>query len=141
MEEEMQKKYAMLQYLQQQAAALMNEKNMIDERIGEINTTIHAMEKLEGIKPGEEMWSSIGSSSFVRSCIKDTEKFLVAVGSGIALKKSREGAIAILRSRLSDMEKAGNEIIYEINNIAVEAERLEKRLAEMLQGQSGRRYA
>ena len=63
----LQEKYIELQILKQQVSSLIEQKHAIDERENELNVTLAALRKLDTVKKGDEMWSSIGSGAFVRS--------------------------------------------------------------------------
>lgn len=131
----MQEKYIELQLLKHQIATYVEQKQAIDERESELNSTIEALKKLSTIKTGEEMWSSIGSATFVRSDIKDIEKVLVAVGAGVVAKESVPRAIEILQSRLDDLNSMGSQIVEQANALLAHITKLEPEV-EKLAGQS-----
>ena len=128
---DLQKKYMQLQMLKKQLEALAEQKTELDERVSELTHTINAIRKLGDIKKGEEIWSSFGASSFVRSDIKDIDKILIGVGAGVLLKKKRSEAIELLHSRLDELNGIDKELtaeigkyIEQINIIEPEVQRL-----------------
>ena len=127
-EQELQKKYFQFQMMKQQLTALVEEKNAIDEKISEISMSIESMKKLENIKKGDEMWSSLGSGAFVRSDVKDIDNVFVAAGAGVVIKQKRSAGIEILASRLEQLQKIDIELITEINKFSEQAQRLEQEL-------------
>lgn len=130
-EKMMQRKYVQLQMLKQQLNMLLDEKRMINERVGELLITIDALQKLEGIKNGEEIWSTLGNSIFVRSDIKDIEKVFVGVGAGVVIKETRENAIKIIESRLDEISNADKEIVTEINKFSEQINSIEADMQKM----------
>ncbi len=130
-EKELQTKYIQYQLLRQQLTAFSEEKALIDEKINELNATIDALHKLEDAKKGGEIWSPLGSGSFVRSDIKDVEKVMIAIGAGAVVRETRERAIEIFQGRLEELNKLQSDILRELEIIARTVQRLEPEL-EML---------
>ncbi len=130
---ELQTKYVQLQLMKQQISAFMEEKNLIDEKISELAVAVDALNRLDDVKKGEEMWSSLGGSVFVRSDVKDVEQVLIGIGAGVVLKKQRNDAIAALQSRLDELTTLDRNIVAEINKLSEHMESIEsdvQKLAE-----------
>ncbi|MBI5061290.1 MAG: prefoldin subunit alpha [Candidatus Aenigmarchaeota archaeon] len=131
---ELQRKYLQLQILRQQMTAMLEEKAVVEERINELSSTIDSLKKLHSIKTSEEMWSSLGSGSFVRAEIKDTEKVVIGIGAGIFAKKSAGDAAETLEGRLKELNTVNDEIMAELNKINIQLLALEPEV-EKLAGQ------
>ncbi len=129
--QELQRKYAQLQLLKQQLNTLLEEKMMIDERVAEIVNSMDALKNLEKVKEGDEIWSGLGSGSFLNSAVKDTAKVLVSVGAGILIKEDRARAIEILQSRLDELNKIDKELVAEINKFSDQASKTESELQKL----------
>jgi prefoldin alpha subunit len=127
-DEELQRRYVHLQILKQQLNAMVEEKNALNEKAAELTTTVDALNKLEDVKKGEEIWSSLGSGAFVRSDIKDVSDVLVAVGAGVVVKETRERGITIIKGRFEELQKLDQELVAEINKFAEQVQRLESQL-------------
>ncbi len=130
-EREMQSKYVQYQMMKQQLNLLVERKNAVDEQINELNSTINALNKLEKIRNGEEIWSPLGSGSFVRSDIKDTEKVMIAIGAGVVTQEERTRAIEILQGRLDEFNTAHGDIIADIQNLGEAVGKLESELERL----------
>ena len=131
-QEELQHKYIELQILKQQISQYVEQKQALDEKQGEMNATIEALRKIDTIKEGDEMWSSLGSSTFVRSDIKDTKKVLVAVGAGVVTKKPVERAIEILESRVKDLDALSTQIVEQANALLERINALEPQVQKLM---------
>ena len=134
-EQELQKKYIELQMLKQHINAIVQQKQAIDERQAELRVTIDALKNMNGIKKGEEIWSSLGSGAFVKSDIKDTSSVLVAVGAGVVVQENLPRAVEILESRLKDMDAISRDVIQQAEAYAERINKLEpevEQLAEQL---------
>jgi len=132
-EKAIQKKYIQLQLLKQQTQALLEEKKLISDRVTELTMTSNALQKMEYMKKGDEIWSTLGSGVFVLSDVKDTDKVFVAVGAGTVIKGTRENAIKILDSRIQELTKADAEITAEINRFTEQMNTLEPELMKLQQ--------
>jgi len=117
-----------LQILKQQLTAMAEEKSALASKIDEISMTTEALKKLESIKKGEEIWSTMGSGAFVRSDIKDTDNVLVAAGAGIVVKETRQRGIEILSGRLDELRKIDEQLAVEITKFGTQVQRLELQL-------------
>jgi prefoldin alpha subunit len=135
-QENLQNKYIELQLLKQQITALVEQKQQLDERFFELNTTIDALEKMGKIKGGDEIWSQIGSGTFVKSDIKDTENVLVAVGAGVVVSETRHRASEILKGRAHEIETISNEMVKQANDYLERASKLEPELEKLANQQS-----
>ena len=135
LEKEVQRKYLQLQMYKHQLNALVEEKNNIDARIGEMRMTINSLEKLTEIKKGDEIWSSLGSNAFVMSDIKNTDSVLINIGAGVVVKSTRKHSIEILQSRLDEINEVNQSLAAEILKYSEEVGKLEpevQRLAQRL---------
>ena len=127
----MQEKYIELQILKQQVSSLIEQKHAIDERENELNVTLDALRKLDTVNKGNEMWSSIGSGTFVRSDIKDNEKVFVAIGAGLVMKETVPKSIEILELRLHEFNDINNEVVQQINTLVGRMSKLETHLQKL----------
>ena len=128
---ELQEKYIELQILKQQVSSLIEQKHAIDERENELNVTLDALRKLDTVNKGNEMWSSIGSGTFVRSDIKDNEKVFVAIGAGLVMKETVPKSIEILELRLHEFNDINNEVVQQINTLVGRMSKLEIHLQKL----------
>ena len=134
MERELQRRYVQLQLLKQQLSTFLEEKSLVDEKVSELVVTIDALRNLGSVKKGEEIWSGLGSGSFVRSDIKDVDRVLISVGAGVVIKEEKNRAIDIMQSRLEELNDIDRDLLTEINRFSDQISKLEpevQRLANM----------
>ena len=136
MQRELQRKYVQMQLLKQQLNALLEEKLLVDEKVSEIVTTIDALQNLGKVKKGDEIWSGLGSGSFMRSDVKDIDRVLISVGAGILIKEERSRAIDILQSRLNELNKIDRDLIAEINKFSDNINKLEPEIQRLAKEES-----
>ena len=136
MQKELQRKYVQMQLLKQQLNALLEEKLLVDEKVSEIAVTVDALQNLGKVKKGDEIWSGLGSGSFMRSDVKDIDRVLISVGAGVLIKEERSRAIDILRSRLDELNKIDRDLIAEINKFSDNINKLEPEIQRLAKEES-----
>ena len=134
-QEELRDIVAQLEAHKGQLDALSRQAQLIDSAILEIQTTIQAMNSLKESKVGTEILVALGSDSFVRAKLEDTEKVLTGVGASISVEKKVDDAIETLKSRGDDLSKTLEKLqktALEVNTRAASLNSIaEKLLAEI----------
>jgi prefoldin alpha subunit len=108
-DEEMQKKIVQFQILESNLKVLQERAGLISQRLDEFQKTREAINELEKTKPDKAL-IPLGSGNFVQGSIENTDDIIVSMGSDIALKKSREGALEVLDKKVTEMENSLNDI-------------------------------
>lgn len=87
-----------------------------------------ALESLKALDGKEEfnVMMPIGLGIYAQSTIDPDAKFLVNVGSGISIEKSRADAITFIESRLRELEAGLNNTIAQKNQIETSMEEIRK---------------
>jgi prefoldin alpha subunit len=127
MKDDMQKLAIQFQILESNLKALQEREEIISERVTEIESTKAAIEELKKAKPTKAL-ISIGSGNFISGKIEDTEEVIVGIGSGVAIKKKREDATAILDSKFKEFEKSLDEIRSQSTAIAFQLAKIQEEL-------------
>lgn len=127
-EKELQKQYIQLYLLKEQFKSMAEEKGAVDGRISEMLVTMDALGKIDSVKSGEEIWSSMGSGAFLRSDIKDTGNVLIGIGAGVVMRKDRKQAVEILKSRLEELVMIDSQMTSELEKYGRQIEGLEERM-------------
>lgn len=135
-DQQIQKKYIQGQLLKQHIASMVEQKNVLDEKIAEMSVSLDALERMDELKKGGEIWSSVGSGTFFRSDIKDTDSVMISIGAGIVIRKSREQASVILKKRIEEIRKLDLELMEEATKYASQLEEIEQELQELVQEDS-----
>jgi prefoldin alpha subunit len=129
-EKELQEKLLIYRILEANFNSLMKERETLLAKLVEIQTTLQSIEE---IKKSDNILFAIGSEAYAFGKIKEKEKLIVEVGSGVALEKTFEEAKKTLDKRRLEIEKTLNEVernIIEISSklqeLAPEIEKLAK---------------
>lgn len=130
--QEIQQKYMILQMMKQQFNSLIEQKNVLDQRVNEITMTSNAIEEISKKKENQS-WSPLGSGVFAFSELKNTDKFLIEIGAGVLLKKDSESAKRILSERITELQTVDTQLIQELTNINSQMQNLEKHLQSLIE--------
>jgi len=130
MKDDIQKMIVQFQILEANLKALQERAEIMNERLEEIKNTKIALEELEEAKPSKAL-VSIGIGSFVSGTIENTKDVIIGVGSGVAIKKKREDAIAILESRSKETETSLNEISNQSTKIAFQLAKIQEEIEKL----------
>ncbi len=132
-QKEMQRKYFQMQLSKEQLSGLLGEKQVIEERIEELMNTMTALDKIKDVKKGQEIWSPVGSGSFIQADIKNVKDAVIGIGAGVVVKKNIDDAREILKGRLDVMVDLDNQFTTQINRLVKQIEKTEQELQSMMQ--------
>jgi len=125
--DDIQKKMVQFQIMEANLKALQEKTEEITQRVAEIESTRSAIEELKCIKPTSAL-IPLGSGNFVSGKIENTEEVIVGIGSGVAIKKKREDALAILDNTLKEFNKNLDGMRDQMTTIALGMERIQQDL-------------
>lgn len=109
-EEELQRRSVQLRILQANMQIIHERHHVLSMRLQEFEETKQTISDIKSVKSGSEILMPIGSGNFVYGKVSDTEKVLVGVGGGIAIKKSPENALVFLDERIAEAKAAMEEL-------------------------------
>lgn len=109
-EEDMQRRSMHLQILQANMQVIHERQHALSLRLQEFEETKQTIADMKSVKSGSEILMPIGSGNFVSGKVSSTEKILVGVGGGIAIKKSPEDALKFLDERSAEAKAAMQEL-------------------------------
>ena len=115
---------AVLQLYQQQAEALVNQISLYEMTMEQYHASIATLEEVMSMEDNPEQMFAIGADCFLEGEVKNTEKVLISIGSGVTVEKTIEEGLGILKSRHENMQKTVEDmgkrlqtVNSEINNI------------------------
>jgi prefoldin alpha subunit len=129
-EEDLQKKIIEFQILESNLKVLQERANVISQRLEEVEKTKSAIEELKGTKPTKAL-IPLGSGNFIFGSIESSEDVIVGIGSGVALKKNREGAVEILDNRIKEIEDNLEEMSNQSTIITEQLEKIQEDVEEL----------
>ncbi len=108
--EDIQRKTLQFQILQANMQIIKEKESMLLQKLEEFENTKQTIEDMKAVKGGSEILMPLGSGNFVSGKISSTEKILVGIGGGIAIKKSSEDATEFLNTRALEIKSALQEL-------------------------------
>jgi prefoldin alpha subunit len=136
-QEELQKILLELENSRRQIDAINKQMEVLELTLSELNSTQEVSNYLKENKPGKEILVPIGSGSYIKAKLKDTEKVLIGVGAGISIERSVEEAERILAERKKNLSKAIENLhnkTVELNNRISQLTPTAERLVQKLRG-------
>ncbi len=79
---------------------------MLNAAITDLTYANMTLDGVEKEKENTELLVPIGGSSYVRVKLSDSDKVVVGLGAGVSAEKTLPEAKALLKERLSDLEKS-----------------------------------
>lgn len=132
-EEELRKLSIEMRYLEQTAETLQQRISMMNAAMTDLTYANMTLDALEKEKENAELLVPIGSSSYIKVKLANTDKVIVGVGAGVSIEKTVPEAKEIVKERLSELEKtmtsAQQQFAQVAQRINVGRNRLESLLA------------
>ncbi len=123
--EELERKSVQLQILQANMQMIREKEHALSHRLMELEETKQAIRDIGTVKAESEILVPLGSGNFVSGKISGTDKILVGVGGGIAIKKSPEDALKFLGERSAETNSAVQELESQYMKMENEARALQ----------------
>ena len=117
-EEQIKEKYMQFQFLQKNMEQLSSHLEMLNQQNAELEISIHALQELGQSKVGDEILAPIADGIFLRAELKENQKFIVNVGSGITVEKTKEQVIELLETQKKEISEKiieAEAILQELN--------------------------
>ena len=116
-QEKLQEKLMLFQLMEKQLETLNQHNAMVESRMVEIDTTINAVGEIEGLGKDNETLVPLGSGLYIRARIMG-DTVLAELGASVMKEKGFKGAVAFLRARREELEKASKQIDGQIGEIS-----------------------
>ena len=110
-----------IQQLEKQSAAL-------ESHLLELMATKQSLDDMEKIKPGTEILVPLSAGIYAKADIKESGKFIVNVGSNIALSKSLASTKNIIEGQITEIKKLQENLSQELGVSTAKAAELEEEL-------------
>jgi len=124
--------YMEYQMLDQHIKKMQAQLEAITNQLMEAASTNSAIDELEKIKNGMEIFVPISSGIFVKAAIKDTSDLLVNVGAGAVVQKGRASAKKLVQAQIEEMKKIHERMVSELGKMAARAGEIEQALQKIM---------
>lgn len=104
-EEELRKLSIEMRFLEQTAETLQQRMTMLNAAITDLTYASMTLEGVEKEKENAELLVPIGGSSYIKVKLKESDKVIVGLGSGVSVEKTLAEAKTIVKERLEELQK------------------------------------
>src|SRR5437660_10995445 len=106
-----------IQYLANAALDLRSRMEIVTAALSETLTAISTLEGTRGKSVDTETLLPIGSGSFVKAKLADSQNIIIGVGAGVCIEKPLEDSMKDLRLRSSELEKARVSVTEQLSQV------------------------
>ncbi len=131
-EEEIKKKYFILQNLENEMRELQGQIQMVDSQIQELVKVEHAFEELHTLKKGSRAFVPIANGMFLPATLEQTDELLVAIGSKTFTKKKAEEVHAMVTEQKAAMQELQGQLHKNLQGMIKEAHKVHAFLVNAL---------
>ena len=139
-EEELRKLSVEMRFLEQTAETLQQRISMINAAMTDLTYANMTLDGIEQEKEDAELLVPIGGSSYIKVKLASPDKVVVGMGAGVSVEKTLPEAKAIVKERLSELEKtmasAQQQFAQVADRINTGRNRLERLLAKVREGKT-----
>jgi prefoldin alpha subunit len=127
-EQERQQTLMQFQEIQQQAAQLEQEAQMIEQKKFEFSTLLKQFDEFKSVKKDSKVFAGVGAGIFAQAKIENTDEFLVGVGAGHFVKKSRTEIKKYLEKQVKELEQVQQQVMQNIQMLAIQGQIMQSQM-------------
>jgi prefoldin alpha subunit len=139
-EEDLRKLSIEMRYLEQTAETLQQRISIMNAAMTDLTYANMSLDELEKEKENADLLVPIGGGSYIKVKLANTDTVVVGIGSGVSIEKTLPEAKAIVKERLSELEKtmtsAQQQFAQVAQRINAGRNRLESLLATVREGKT-----
>ncbi len=126
-----------IRYLENSARVLQSRLDIVTAALSETLTAISTLEGTRGKSVDTETLLPIGSGSFVKAKLADSQNIIIGVGAGVCIEKPLEDSMKDLRLRSSELEKARVTVTQQLSQVLNQVEDYRAHLSDMARKKGG----
>ena len=124
---------AEIRILEGSVGMLQSRLNVVRSAINEVNLAHATLDGLTKLQDGDDALVPVGAGSYVRMKIADSKKLVMGIGAGTAMEKDVASSIDELKSRILELDKAGNSIQQQLDQVLARYDQDREALNQLLQ--------
>lgn len=125
---QVQKEVLQINLLDGKLHELEQQMAMLEKQINELQLCQLALDEIKSIKPDTEMFAAISPGVFVKTKLKDNDKFLINTGAKIFCKKNLKDTREFVQKKLDEALEVYNKLGSDMNSIIETMQLLEKEI-------------
>ena len=123
------------EYLEKQIQTTTEKLDALDKQAIQLKSSIDAITILSA-KSEHESLVPIANGVYVEATVKNTKKFVVDVGSDVAVPKTSEEALDIFEVQLAATHEYQEKIIQRLESLSKRADQLQHELMKISRGEA-----
>ena len=139
-EEELRKLSVEMRFLEQTAENLQQRVSMMNAAMSDLTYANMTLDDVEKEKEDAELLVPIGGSAYIKVKLANTDTVVIGLGAGVSIEKTLPEAKAIVKERLTELEKAMTAAQQQFAQIATrinaDRSRIESLLAKVREGKT-----
>jgi prefoldin alpha subunit len=120
-----------LRYLEGTVNELQSRISIVNSAITELRVSKITIEGLEKEKRGSQIFVPIGGGSYIKAKLETARTVVVGIGAEVAVEKTVKETKKGLEERIVEMEKTGEALIQQLNQIVGKIEENRTKLEEI----------
>ena len=104
-EEQLQQKVLQFQMLQQQLEQVNQHLEMLTQQAAELDISINAVKEIGQTKLNNEILAPLAGGIFLKAELKENQKLIVNVGSGVTVEKTIPQVVELLQHQQVDISQ------------------------------------
>tara|TARA_Y100000310_G_C20672881_1_gene811251 strand:+ start:2184 stop:2648 length:465 start_codon:yes stop_codon:yes gene_type:complete len=125
-EQEIQQMYMQFQMMKQQMDEAVQNKQLLDQKRMEVIATKSAIADLKKTKKGDEIWTPLGTDSFISAKLEDVSKVAVNVGANVIVKKSLPEAVKLMENKEKELQEIDKKMTSHMQQLGAQMQMLEQ---------------
>jgi len=130
-EENFQKLYIEFQMLSSTIKQLEKQNEVLEQQLLELLTTRQSLEDIKKVKQGAEILVPVSAGIYLKAELKETNNFIVNVGSNVALSKNLESTKQVIDDQIGELREMQENIAAEFENSTAKASKIEEELKQI----------
>ncbi len=126
-----------IRFLENSARVLQSRLDIVTAALSETLTAISTLEGTKGKPIDTETLLPIGSGSFVKAKLADSQNIIIGVGAGVCIEKPLEDSMKDLRLRSSELEKARVSVTQQLSQVLNQVEDYRAHLSDIARKKGG----
>jgi len=132
-EEEISKNLQILEYYKEQLNAVDIQAQLMQAALTDYYKAKMTIEQLRKSDEKSEILMPLGGGTFINGFVKDPQKILVDIGSGLVTEKSIDDAIKKIEERIKNLQKNQERLITTAQKLQAESNELSKKTQKLFE--------
>ena len=137
LDDEMRQLLVEIRMLEGTARVLSSRLDIVTGALAETQTAKSTLEGTKTSGKDAQLLIPIGSGSFVKAKLEDSDHIIIGVGAGVCLEKTFDESIKDLNIRASELDKARVNVAQQLNQVIGQTEDYRARLEDLAQRKGG----